>query len=229
MQTLHFKTQPFLSIPSSFFINPISKTHNLLKSSVFASRSHLFRASLSLSDRTQTQKPIVNSRKNRRANGSVKLQRFLLRLVPIIASSLKLLPQPLDLVLEEIGGGGGGRGGLGFWKSFGGGGFDGFRSKRKRKLLLLFLFYGVLVSCGYGLLFGGDLESNVLWFGLCFGAVGVGLVHWWEMRGLFGAFVWGVLVGSGFKRKDLRDWGLKLRPMMENVTLRSKRSGRRAF
>ncbi|KAM5561303.1 hypothetical protein ABKV19_022082 [Rosa sericea] len=232
MQTLHFKTQSLLSKPSSFFINPIAKTHNSLENTVFAPRSHLFRASLSLSHQTQIQKPIVNSRKKRTANGSLKLQRFLLRLVPIIASNLKLLPQPLDLVLEEIGGGDGGGGGLGFWKGFGGGGFDGFRRKRKRKLLLLFLFYGILVTCGMGLLFGRDLESNVLWCGLGFGAIGVGLVHWWEKRCLFGFFVCGVLVGSGFKRKELVNWGLKLRPIMEHVTLRTRRrrrSGRRAF
>ncbi|KAL6142654.1 hypothetical protein ACLB2K_060931 [Fragaria x ananassa] len=216
MQTLHFKTQSFFSKPTCFFINPIAKTQISLQSSVSAPRSHLF----SLSHRTQNQKPILNSRKKRTANGSLKLQRFLLRLVPIIASNLKLLPQPLDQVLEEISGGDGGGGGVRFWKGFGGGGFDGFRSKRKRKLLLLFLFYGILVSCGFGLLFGGDLESNVVWCGLCFGAIGVGLVHWWEKR--------------GFKRKELRDWGLKLRPIMESVTLRTtrrrrRRRGRRAF
>lgn len=151
--------------------------------------------------------------------------------MPIIASNLKLLPQPLDLVLEEIGGGDGGGGGLGIWKGFGGGGFDGFRRKRKRKLLLLFVFYGISVICGLGLLFGRELESNVLWWGLCFGAIGVGLVQWWEKRGLFGFFLCGVLVGSGFKRKELQHWGLKLRPIMEHVTLRTRRirRGRRAF
>ncbi|BFG27997.1 hypothetical protein CerSpe_142710 [Prunus speciosa] len=57
--------------------------------------------------------------------------------MPVVVSNLKILPQPLDLVIEEICSGDGNGGCLGIWKGFeGGGGFDGFGRKRNIKLLL---------------------------------------------------------------------------------------------
>ncbi|PQM39783.1 hypothetical protein Pyn_09537 [Prunus yedoensis var. nudiflora] len=57
--------------------------------------------------------------------------------MPVVVSNLKILPQPLDLVIEEICSGDGNGGGLGIWKGFeGGGGFDGFGRKRNIKLFL---------------------------------------------------------------------------------------------
>jgi hypothetical protein len=48
--------------------------------------------------------------------------------------------------------------GVWFWKVFGGGGFGGWRRKRKRNMLLL----GFLLIFGLGLLFGKEVERNVL-------------------------------------------------------------------
>ncbi|KAC6772887.1 hypothetical protein FH972_027248 [Carpinus fangiana] len=59
-----------------------------------------------------------------------------------MASKTNSLPQPLELVIGEIGcGDGNGGGGVWFWKVFGGGGFRGWRRKRKRNMLLLADFW----------------------------------------------------------------------------------------
>ncbi|KAK7837636.1 hypothetical protein CFP56_021047 [Quercus suber] len=71
-----------------------------------------------------------------------------------MASKLKILPQPLDLVIAEIGGGDGNGGGFWFWKVFGGGGFDGWRRRRKRNRNLGFLAYAnqiPVLLVGFGL------------------------------------------------------------------------------
>jgi hypothetical protein len=82
-----------------------------------------------------------------------------LELISIMASKSNILPQPLDLVIGEIGcGDGNGGGGVWFRKVFGGGGFREWRRKRKRNMLLL----GFLLIFGLGLLFGKEVERSVL-------------------------------------------------------------------
>ncbi|TQE05081.1 hypothetical protein C1H46_009233 [Malus baccata] len=152
--------------------------------------------------------------------------------MPAILSNFKIVPLPLDLVVEELCGGDGTRGGLGIWKGFGGGG-DGFGRKRKRKSLL-FVLYGVLVICGLGLLFYGDVGSNVLFCGLGFGLSRVAMAQWWDKIGIFAIFFGVVLVGLGLQGEELHKLGLKIRafcPGMEAATWRTRRrrGGRRAF
>ena len=76
-----------------------------------------------------------------------------------MASKTNILPQPLDLVNGEIDcGDGNGGGGVWLWKVFGGGDFGGWRRKRKRNMLIL----GFLLIFGLDLLFGKEVERNVL-------------------------------------------------------------------
>ena len=163
----------------------------------------------------------------------------MLNLMGLIASNLKILPEPLGLVLEEFGGGDGsggrgGGGGLGFWKGFGWGGFDGWKRKRKRKLWL----YGFLMICGLGFLFGREIESNVVWWGLGFGPLGVALIQFWEKNGgiqawVLGFCLWSFLVGLTFRRAELQKWVGRFNlpsSMVESVgTQRRRRKPRRAF
>ncbi|CAB4285287.1 unnamed protein product [Prunus armeniaca] len=237
LKTLHLQTQPDFSKSSLCLFNPIVTTNTSIQNAIFVPKSPVFSVSLSLCHEIQIQKQIVCARKNKRRAGSLRLPRLLRQLMPVVVSNLKILPQPLDLVIEEICSGDGNGGGLGIWKGFGGGGgFDGFGRKRNRKLFLLFLLYGILVISGLGLLFGSEVESNVLCCGLGFGLSGVAMVQWWEKIGIFAVFFGGVLVGFGFKREELKKWGLKLRacyPIIETLTWRTRRrrrrSGRRAF
>ncbi|KAH0994800.1 hypothetical protein GBA52_018664 [Prunus armeniaca] len=181
LKTLHLQTQPDFSKSSLCLFNPIVTTNTSIQNAIFVPKSPVFSVSLSLCHEIQIQKQIVCARKNKRRAGSLRLPRLLRQLMPVIVSNLKILPQPLDLVIEEICSGDGNGGGLGIRKGFGGGGgFDGFGRKRNRKLFLLFLLYGILVISGLGLLFGSEVESNVLCCGLGFGLSGVAMVQWWE-------------------------------------------------
>lgn len=186
---------------------------------------------MSLSHKTHIQKPIICAKKNKRKSGSQRLTRFILESIPIIASNLKILPQPLDQVIGEFGGGGDG-GGIGFLKGFGGGGgFDGWRRRRRGKNNL-----GFLVVCGLALYFGIELKSEVFWWvlGLGFGLFGVVFVKGWK-RGVkdwvLGLCWFGVLVGLGLRREEMQKWVERFRvgsPVLEIVRKR-KRNGRRAF
>ncbi|KAB2630147.1 pentatricopeptide repeat-containing protein [Pyrus ussuriensis x Pyrus communis] len=170
---LHFQSQPVLAKQSLCFSYPFVKTKTSLPSNLFAPKSPIFTIPLSRYHQIQTHNPILCARKNKRRNGSQRLTRLLLQLMPAIVSNFKILPQPLDLVVEE------------FCSGDGSGG---------RKSLLLFLLYGVLVICGLGLLFGGDVESNVLFCGLGFGLSGVAMVQWLDKIGIFAIFFGGVLL-----------------------------------
>ncbi|XP_050143276.1 uncharacterized protein LOC126619059 [Malus sylvestris] len=230
---LHFQSRAVLSKQSLCFSYPIVKTITSLPSNIFVPKSPIFTIPLSLCRQTQTQNPFLRAGKNNRRNGSHRLTRLLLQLMPAILSNFKIVPRPLDLVVEELCGGDGTGGGLGIWKGFGGGG-DGFGRKRKRKSLL-FVLYGVLVICGLGLLFCGDVGSNVLFCGLGIGLSRVAMAQWWDKIGIFAIFFGVVLVGLGFQREELHKLGLKIRafcPGMEAVTWRTRRrrrGGRRAF
>ncbi|KAL5580911.1 hypothetical protein UlMin_013353 [Ulmus minor] len=91
----------------------------------------------------------------------------MLNLLRIILSNLKILPQPLDLVVRELATGYGN-----------GGGFCVLEGRRRRKLWL----HGFLVICFFSLLFGREIESNLLWWVLGFAPFGVALIQLWENR-----------------------------------------------
>ncbi|KAM3321157.1 hypothetical protein P3S67_008359 [Capsicum chacoense] len=103
---------------------------------------------------------IVSFWKKKRASGSVRTIRLMLQSAYYIASKLKILPEPLDVVLREFGGGNGGGGG-GF--GFGSGGFDGWGKRGRRKIgnwgfgVVFFVILGV----GFWLVLGKRLELDV--------------------------------------------------------------------
>ncbi|XP_010105836.2 uncharacterized protein LOC21386013 [Morus notabilis] len=215
LKTLIFKAPILLSYNSRRF-NTIAERTVSLQISPFPRKSPDFGSFLSNAPQIYLQNPIICARKRRKRINSDKSTRFLINLISVVASSLKILPQPLDLVLEEIGGGdgtAGGCGGLGFWKGFGWGGFDGWRKRRRKRNLWL---YGFIAICGLGLLFGREIESNAFWWGLGLGPFGVALIQWWEKTGgvqawVLGLCLWSFLVGLTFRREELQKWLARFR------------------
>ncbi|PON43955.1 Transmembrane protein [Trema orientale] len=208
MKTLNLES-PLLLSRRSLSFNQIHETNASLHITIFGTRPPTLGLTISNSHRIQIHK-FICARKRKRRTGSERTTRFMLNLMAAIASNLKIFPQPLNLVLEEFGGGdgSGGGGGLGLWKGFGWGGFDGWRRKRRRKWWL----YGFLIICGLGFLFGREIESNVAWWGLGFGPLGVALIQFWEKNGgiqfwVLGFFcLWSFLVGVAFRREELQKW-----------------------
>jgi hypothetical protein len=227
-ETFYSKTQTHLS--HKFFLSyPIAEMNtSLSNTTIFAPKLSFIRSSLFLLHRTQiqnpiicarkAQQPVICARKRRRRNGSQRLTRYALELISIMASKINILPQPLDLVIGEIGCGDGNGAGVWLWKVFGGGGFDGWRRKGKIKMLLL----GFLLIFGLGLLFGKELERNVLCGCLGIGLLDVVLIQWWGKRRskdwVLGFCVGGVLMGFGLRREQMQKWVERVRvcpPMME--------------
>ncbi|KAK4850497.1 hypothetical protein QYF36_007245 [Acer negundo] len=141
--TLQFNSQShFFLCKKRFFSNPVVEPSTFLQSTTFAAKAPVFRSSLSVSCRTHVQKPIICAKKNTRRSGFQRSGKFMLQLMSVFASNLKVLPQPLDLVVAEFGGGDGG--GLGFLKGFGGGGGFGVEEKYERLdfWVVLFGFFG---------------------------------------------------------------------------------------
>ncbi|KAL2481871.1 Uncharacterized protein Adt_34837 [Abeliophyllum distichum] len=101
------------------------------------------------SQKTRIQNTILCSRNKRRRYGSERSTKLVLESACIIASNIGLLPEPLELLLRELGGGnrGGNGGGFGSWNGFGWGVFNGSKKRRKSKLGIL----GILVILGVGL------------------------------------------------------------------------------
>ncbi|EXB23272.1 hypothetical protein L484_001969 [Morus notabilis] len=203
LKTLIFKAPILLSYNSRRF-NTIAERTVSLQISPFPRKSPDFGSFLSNAPQIHLQNPIICARKRRKRINSDKSTRFLINLISVVASSLKILPQPLDLVLEEIGGGdgtAGGGGGLGFWKGFG---------------------------------WGGEIESNAFWWGLGLGPFGVALIQWWEKTGgvqawVLGLCLWSFLVGLTFRREELQKWLARFRvtiPLVDTVRRRMRRGKR---
>ncbi|KAK3033147.1 hypothetical protein RJ639_036331 [Escallonia herrerae] len=144
--TLQFNFQPSFSYPYT--------------SRLFGPKFLLIQYPL-LSIQTQIRKSILCAKNGSRRFGFPRSRKSqsILDLAYAIASNLNVIPEPLDSMIREFTGGNGGGGGLGFWKGFGWGGFDG---RRRRKWKLGFL--GFVVVCGLGMWFilGKELEANML-------------------------------------------------------------------
>lgn len=80
--------------------------------------------------------------KRNRYGGIAKSGKLVLESAYIVASHLRILPEPVVLLLREFGAGNGGRNG--FWGGFGRGGSDGWRGRKRAKLGIV----GVLVILG---------------------------------------------------------------------------------
>ncbi|KAK9292577.1 hypothetical protein L1049_020551 [Liquidambar formosana] len=232
-KTIYFKPQ-ILPSKGFFLINANAEMeislHNIISKPPFFPTSFDLslpnhRSSLSLSRETQTQNSIICARKSKWRFGSPRSRKFVLESMSIIASNLNILPEPLNLVIREFGGGNGG--GLGFWKGSGGGGFEGWR-RRKRNLGL----FGFLIACGLGLLLGLEVESDVFWkllglalFGFSIKVGNRGIKDW-----VLGFFCGVALVCLGVRREEVKKWIADFRvciPVMRIV--RRRRKTRRAM
>lgn len=226
-QTLYFKT--YQSSNEFLLSYPTAKMPTSLhNTAIFAPKFFFIRSSILASHPTQIRNPIIcarktdklviYARKNRRRNGYQISKKLLFGLIAIMASKIKILPQPLDLVVEEIGLVDGNGGAAWFWKLFGGG-FNGRRSKKKRNSMLLVFF----VICGLAFLLGKELERNLLCGFSVLGLLGVLWIQWLGNRKtkdwVLGFCLGGVLVGMGLLRRGgMRKWVERLRvcsPVME--------------
>ncbi|MCD9645179.1 hypothetical protein HAX54_033901 [Datura stramonium] len=97
-----------------------------------------------------------------RQSGSVRSTKLMLESAYFIASKLKILPEPLDAILREFGGGNGGGGGFSFGSGHGWGGFDGWRGRRRKKINWGFwvVFFAIL-GVGLWLILWKRLEIDV--------------------------------------------------------------------
>ncbi|KAF7845801.1 hypothetical protein BT93_L0620, partial [Corymbia citriodora subsp. variegata] len=107
-------------------------SHHIIKTATFLPSNSLpvvaFEGSSILVHKRFSSRSIF-SRKKKKRSGSQRFTRFVLKLIPIIASNLKASPHPLHLIAEELGGGDGSGGGSGFW---GGSGWWGWFDGRRR-------------------------------------------------------------------------------------------------
>lgn len=151
-----------------------------------------------------------------------------------MASNLNTLPEPMGLVIEEFAAAvAAGGGNLGFWKGLGGGRFDGWGRKGKMNSG----FLGFLVVSGLGLilfLFGGELKIDVVSGVLVLSLLGAVLVKGFK-RGIkdwiLGLCFFGVLLGLGLKKGEMRKWVERCRVRSPVLVLMKgkRRHGRRIW
>lgn len=174
----------------------------------------------SFSRQTQIQKHIIRAANKRSHNGFARSGKIV-QSAYYIASKLKILPEPLDLLIQEFGVGGGNRGGFfGSRKGSGWGGFDGWGRRRNKRNLG---FLGILVVSGLGLWFILGKRSDSVLFSGSFGLVllGLSMEGWrrglkdWALGFCCCAFLVSLalkkedfqkLVGSVLKMKDSQKW-----------------------
>ncbi|XP_051144140.1 uncharacterized protein LOC127260451 [Andrographis paniculata] len=109
-----------------------------------------------LSFRNCAPKPIVCVAKKRNRNEVGRSAKLIIGSACIIASKLRLFPEPVELILREFGGGNGGRNGI--WNRFGGGGYgsNGGNSRRMKFKILGILVISV-VAVGFWSVIGKEL------------------------------------------------------------------------
>ncbi|EOA21525.1 hypothetical protein CARUB_v10001930mg [Capsella rubella] len=192
----------------------------------------LSRVSVSISHRTQLQSLVLCAKKRNKGVGYRRIiTRFLFNSLSLLSPDL--LPQPLDLVIADLGGvdgGGGGRGGggLGFWRGWGR--FDGWRRKRNRVPILVFVCV-VLWVYGFCRVSGIEVKSELVLkvLGVCL--FGVTMVKELKREARF--LVFGFLlcfIASlvlGFKRESFVKLASRVRSC--SSVLCNKRSRRRVY
>ncbi|KAL6513259.1 hypothetical protein OROGR_020745 [Orobanche gracilis] len=182
----------------------LTLNHNISISSIGTRFSSPFRHRYS---QLRVQKSILCAANRRNRFGTGKSGKLVFESACIIASKLGFLPEPLGLILRDIGSGNGG--GNGFWNGFGRGGFDGWKRRRRTKFGMI----GVLVICGVlfmWLVAGKELvlDGDALFGGLGLILFGVSAEGW--RRGakdwILGFCCCAFLVGLVLKKEGLRTW-----------------------
>ncbi|GAB4835841.1 hypothetical protein Ancab_000757 [Ancistrocladus abbreviatus] len=180
--------------------------------------------------KTQNQNRIIYAKWNRKRSGSQRSQRVILQSIAFIASRLKILPEPLDFVIREFGGGNGGK--TGFKNAFGGGGFDGWKRRRAGKFgFWVFLAFSGLVLW---VVVEREEEEDLFWVLLAYSAVVLFcMLKGWkgEIKGWALGFCSGAcLVGLGLKSEIVGKWVERLRvryPILRIANKRRRKVGRR--
>lgn len=154
-----------------------------------------------------------------------KSGKLMLESAYIIASHLRILPEPVDSILREFGAGNGGRNG--FWSGFGRGGSDGWRRRRKTRLGLVGILV-ILGAVGLWWIVGKELalDSDAFFGGLGLVLLGLSVEGW--RRGardwILGFCCCAALVGLVSTKADFPVW-LKNLGSLKKVPKR-RRKGR---
>ncbi|XVE62983.1 hypothetical protein DITRI_Ditri06bG0163200 [Diplodiscus trichospermus] len=229
-KAVRFSYQQFPHFKNSLFLDPFFETTISLQSFNYSSKSPVFTTSPLLSYKTQIQKSIICARKSKSRYGSERSTKLVLELVSILASNLKILPQPLDLVVQNLVGRDGG--GFGFLNYFEGGAFNGRRrpTTRRRYGKKILGFLALLGSCILFLLFGKEITIELLFGVLGFIFFVLALIKEWR-KGLkdwiFGVCFVGIFVGLGLRGNEAMKWirvSSSSPPMMEIVRRGKRRS-----
>ncbi|AED93687.1 hypothetical protein AtNW77_Chr5g0112251 [Arabidopsis thaliana] len=191
--------------------------------------SSISRVSSSISHRTQFQSLVLCAKKRKQRVGYRRITRFLFNSLSLLAPNLQILPQPLDLVIADLGGvdgGGGGRGGLGFWRGWGR--FDGWRRKKNKVPILVFVCV-ILWIYGFCKISGIEIKSELVLkvLGLCL--FGVTVVKELKREARFLVFGFLCVVASlvfGYKKENFVKLASRVRSC-SSVLLGNKRSRRR--
>ncbi|CAL9231785.1 unnamed protein product [Arabidopsis halleri] len=191
--------------------------------------SSISRFSVSISHRTQFQSLVLCAKKRKKKVGYRRITRVLFNSVSLLSPNLQILPQPLDLVIADLGGvdGGGGRGGgLGFWRGWGR--FDGWRRKKNRVPILAFVCV-ILWMYGFCKISGIEIKSELVLkvLGLCL--FGVTVVRELKREARFLVFGFLCFIASlvfGFKKEHLVKLASRVRSS-SSVLLSNRRSRRR--
>ncbi|XP_042051423.1 uncharacterized protein LOC121796694 [Salvia splendens] len=136
-----------------------------------------------------------------------KSGKLMLESAYIIASHLRILPDPVDSILREFGAGNGGRNG--FWSGSGRGGSDGWRRRRKTRLGLVGILV-ILGAVGLWWVVGKELalDSDAFFGGLGLVLFGLSVEGW--RRGardwILGFCCCAVLVGLVSTKADFPVW-----------------------
>lgn len=206
---LHCKSRHFLPL------NPILRKGSSLQNNIDIRLN-----------KAQNQCPTSFSMKKRRRNGSQRLVRFVLESIPIVASRLKILPPPLDVMLEELCGGDGNSGGWGITRRSGDSWFDGWRRRGTRRTSR---FWWVLLIFGLGLVLGREIESDLMCWILALGLISIALIEIWSRKairsGILGFCCLGTFLAILGLRPEVKNWVRGFR--FSSTLMKSFRGGRR--
>ncbi|KAL7126390.1 hypothetical protein ABFS83_14G183400 [Erythranthe nasuta] len=173
------------------------------------------------------QSKILCAANRRNRYGIGKSGKLILDSAFIIATKLRLLPEPLELILREFGSGNGG----GNWVSnrFGWGGFDGWRRRRRKTKLGIIGILVIFGAVGLWFLVGKELalDGDALFGGLGLLLFGFSAEGW--RRGvkdwILGFCCCAFLMGFALKKDELQKWGRYFGTLIK----KGRRRKRRAF